>query len=119
MDLLLLLICLHYLATYDRQNKALYTYATAPHPRRNAYWGYFSSLSCHFFLIDMLSILIATLDMRKGILSGTAKLETTHKMHNYTDHIPTQTLINIRGLDSLHGHSSFDNLKRRRLELLK
>ena len=36
---------------------------------------------CHFLEIDMLSILlsilIATLDMHKGILPGTAKLKTT------------------------------------------
>ena len=32
---------------------------------------------CHFLDINTLSILIATVDMCKGILPGTAKLETT------------------------------------------
>ena len=39
--------------------------ATAPDPRRNAYWGYFCFFGGQCLEIDTKSILLATVDMRK------------------------------------------------------
>ena len=47
-----------------------------PHSSENAYWGYFYFFR-HFLEIYMLSILIATVDMRKRILPAVTCIRVT------------------------------------------